>query len=1157
MRLSSVRVRRMPGIALPFEIDGLGEGVVLVHGPNGSGKTTLCRAVRGLLWPDTLSTTPVSLEARLRAADDESWAVEREGSNVSWARDGEAVSAPVLPPSHLARCFTLGVEDLLVAADAREIADEIRRQMAGGFPLEALFEERALAARRSPRIAEAAAVRSAEIEVVGLRERQRELAQREATLTRLRDELKEARDRLGQRSLYEKSRDLARARAAAREAALVLARFPEDMQRLRGDEAQRRESLQVEREKAALRLAEAERDLADATRRLHQAGFDGGLVADADLRAWRHALDGIARDAQLADESAVAHEEAAARRAEALCVLGAPPPEGVALDDRDQRTVEEMLTRAERLAARKERLEADREVLAAAARGPEAEPLREAARTLRAWLAASPTLPIGALAAAALSFAAAGGAVAATFLGPVPFLGGIAAAMGTTAAGVLLLVIALRRRRPDAESTARTLAEAGVPLPESWDRDAVEERLDVIEAAVVKAERAEQARAALAEIEARSARLADEWAAWEAERDALAQKIAIPHRASSLALAEAARAIASYRNAGEAVVAAAARRDEISRRAQTALTKLAEALRAHARQPVLDVAAARATLDDLEQRHRLALAAENDRIDAERRRDHATDELQRLAERERTLYAEAGVAQGDTAELLRRLEMLPAFRAADERSRFESEKLREAQQAVGGAKPFDTLDIEQAEALLVDLDRDAENAERLVAEISAIESEAALVRGGRALESALDRLEAARAALAEKRDEAFVAAAGAALLDDVRERHDRVASPAVLAAARDYFARFTAERYELRVATEGPAALRAFDTVQERLLELDQLSAGTRTQLLLAARLAFAERAAGGSPLPLFLDEALGVSDDERFAAVAKAMADLVRDGWQVWYLTCQPADVALWRRELAALDPSLPVRDIDLAALRGLAAGAGEPVEVPRVEPVPDPGSFSAEEYGARLRVPRLDPHGPAGAVHLFYALADDLPLLARALTLGIDTLGPWERFSRGARASAYFSAREMARIDALVAATRALLAAWLVGRPRPLAREDLHAILREAKVNEIWHAGLASILEECEGDAQAFVERVEAGDERVKGFRSRILAKVREVLEESGHLDASPPLDFEILRQTALREAAPAVAAGALEPALVPALALRLWGCVGSAKAGEQAPH
>ena len=41
----------------------------------------------------------------------------------------------------------------------------------------------------------------------------------------------------------------------------------------------------------------------------------------------------------------------------------------------------------------------------------------------------------------------------------------------------------------------------------------------------------------------------------------------------------------------------------------------------------------------------------------------------------------------------------------------------------------------------------------------------------------------------------------------------------------------------------------------------DKLSDGTRAQLILAARLAFAEEAEQGAALPLFLDEALDHSD--------------------------------------------------------------------------------------------------------------------------------------------------------------------------------------------------------------------------------------------------------------------------------------------------------
>lgn len=74
-----------------------------------------------------------------------------------------------------------------------------------------------------------------------------------------------------------------------------------------------------------------------------------------------------------------------------------------------------------------------------------------------------------------------------------------------------------------------------------------------------------------------------------------------------------------------------------------------------------------------------------------------------------------------------------------------------------------------------------------------------------------------------------------------------------------------------------------------RVLKLEELSRGTRLQLILSARLEFIDRY---KEMPLFLDEALSHADEERFNAAKSALIDVAKSGRQVFYLTCQKEDV-------------------------------------------------------------------------------------------------------------------------------------------------------------------------------------------------------------------------------------------------------------------------
>src|SRR5690606_27838985 len=167
------------------------------------------------------------------------------------------------------------------------------------------------------------------------------------------------------------------------------------------------------------------------------------------------------------------------------------------------------------------------------------------------------------------------------------------------------------------------------------------------------------------------------------------------------------------------------------------------------------------------------------------------------------------------------------------------------------------------------------------------------------------------------------------LLDAIEAEHRSEAQPPALARAAALFERFTHREFFLRFESEtGTRRRLAAADSTGRLLGLDQLSTGTRAQLLIASRLAFAleaEDAAGAAPgggagdaldsatnrlgLPFFLDEALTTSDPQRFAAVASAILDVAAlEGRQFIYLSARSDDAELWQRAAAKHGSSISV---------------------------------------------------------------------------------------------------------------------------------------------------------------------------------------------------------------------------------------------------------
>ena len=230
------------------------------------------------------------------------------------------------------------------------------------------------------------------------------------------------------------------------------------------------------------------------------------------------------------------------------------------------------------------------------------------------------------------------------------------------------------------------------------------------------------------------------------------------------------------------------------------------------------------------------------------------------------------------------------------------------------------------------------------------------------------------------------------MCDLLDEEQRELQQPAVLERARHLFGRITHGRYRLDIARagEGEPAFRAVETARARVLPLDQLSGGTRLQLLFAVRLAFLEMQEGQWKLPIVLDETLGNSDEARAEQIIDAAIEICRQGRQVFYLTAQHDEVSKWRRRLRNC-PDVRWKHVDLAEVRNFSAVERVPIvdyqAPPPVEVVPPDGQDWLG-YGKLLGVPMLDGDARPEELHLWYVV-DDVQLLYRLLNQDINLWG------------------------------------------------------------------------------------------------------------------------------------------------------------------------
>jgi len=1109
-----------------FGLAGLHPGIVVVHGPNGAGKSSLVEAMELLLWEALAAPEGTSLHAQVQVGGQRQ---ERTRTQRLTAREGlrPVPASPWASPATRER-YRLSLADLLQANQANQaFSDHLRQDMQGGVDFQA--HRRACGGQTgfSRRTAATAACEQAETAVREQAREQGQLESLEADIRRLRaEQATQGGQQQAERRLLALDqalgeledmleREAALAPWAGREALLA---------RLQDGDASRFQELVRARDQARDQAGALAARLEALAAELAPLGLAPDL-RDTTLQATRdlaQALQAAETGAAAAEQAHGAAEAALADWQQANPWLAAPAP-GVSGASGAPVATQAVLEAAARLSRRFEltrglvhalrQLETE---LGPAEALPPAEALAGAGQLLERWLEAAAALdaqarrppPRGRWGGAGWALLAAGllaglGALARGCTGrPDPLL------LGATAAALVLLALAALglRARPlppaDPAELQRRLAAlqdqfAALRLPGLAPAAWTPAELAVLAGRI----RAEAARstglAPVNELRGRiRARLAEESARWSglrAEAGELGRQLDLPEPVTE-AFGGSLDFLCRRLQDGLALRGAAAVALDLHYREGERLAGLraqaAAQLRACGREPGPEAAALAVLARDLETA--LRLRAEQGRLQGELARlraDPAAAALQAFLDA--LGLAEPGFAEAWAA----RQDWRPVAAAwRDQRSLVEVLFTREAHwppafQAIAdrqGPLPGRRDQLAQARA---GLGAQLRTVQAALARITESQGEAArkqaqldrLTRAGTLAALILARDEAAQR-LEEQRQQDLERITLSRLIDRLEQRGAEADLKPQLRRASELFEGFTRSRYQLRFEAGGFVAREGHQT-----LGLEQLSAGTRVQLLMAVRLAYVEHqeTSEGPQLPLFLDEVLANSDDSRAMAIIEAIQVMAGTGRQIFYFTAQQDEVAKWR----TLGPR-DLQIIDLAQLRRLAAQARIPL--PAADParpaVPLPGGGSLLDYARQLGAPGPALWIPLARQHSWLAFGEGgQAALHGFLQGGLDTLGQLRTCLQGR------TGPEPERLAATLALLQEAQDELQAARPRPLTEAELE----RADLRGFGDKGnLLDGLRECGGDPGRLLAMA------IPGVGSVKRESLREWLLKAGHL-------------------------------------------------------
>ncbi len=1121
LHVENLRVERLYGIRHDgVATDELATGINVIYGANGRGKTTFGRAVQGVVWPGFLKKWRPTISGAFSYGGAR-WTIDLEDGRIRYQREGADSQPSALPDESHRERYWLSLHELLDRDTGKSFADQIRDLALGG-------QNVAEAARRldySIPTGRPGAItnrlNSAVADLERVRREQEDLRRRERGLLELERQRDEA-ETAGQRvQLIERVIELNRVRRAAEEAQAALEELPEILTAVRDDDAERIEQ-SLKDEQAAI----AQRDDANRRRQAAEEGLAANLIAvagrpEVNVSALKE------RQRTLADlERALIHNttDVAKSEAEESTAWGAIGAEGhlepaADLTPETLRAIDRLVEAHTDLLERDRALKALRDVLgdeAGADLQAEMDRLTEGVRTLGDWLrearAAEDQSP--------LVFPLAAGAAALFILaGVIATLLWHPAAILALAAGVVLAVIASIARRRSGDHTGlheEQFLALTLDPPRLWTipdvrnlQRGLETRRANIAVRIEKAQRREAASPKQDELERDREEL-------DRRTAAIADELGLDAPMSGSQLVTFARNLAAWQNCRRERTGLERAGEELRKQLDAELEAFNQAVEALSLPDANSASIAAGQVDTIgeaqKELERLDQEVESARRDLKVAGDRAAaarSGIRSICER---LKIDEEGAQTSAQSLCDQLE---DYR---ERRRVSGEKLAVAdrlQQNVEANPAFSLELLEEdedgLERMLGHAREQAGSLGRVLEEIGAIRREVEKAQQEHDLERALAEHEEAVEALRRDYDAACAQSIGRLLADYVEEESRETQLPPVFRRARELFAEFTRSRYELRF-DGSDAGFWGFDTVLDRGFQLDELSSGTRLQLLLAVRIAFVEQLEQGCKLPLLLDEALANSDDERAEAIIEAVIALCRQGRQVFYFTAQDDEVLKWKRALGTH------RDIGQAFI-ALPGGADIEVDstsvpaAPIVHELPPLDGHSRQAYGQLLKVPRWSGWEPVGALHLWY-LEPRLERLQPLLAQGFERWGQLASLTRdNAIEMAGYDQSTIAPLTAKARALEVWQELWRIGRGKKVDREALEA---SDAVSGRFIDDVSTLCLKFGGDGRQVLDALEGG--QISGFRSNKTEDLEAFLLYEGYIEEVPPMSDGDIRAEVL---------------------------------------
>lgn len=1122
LQIKDLSISKMPGFSdgmKPFK--DFSEGINIIAGPNASGKSTTAHAIQKLIWQNDTARIKLGGHAALNG---DSWTLRVDSGHKICQRNGVPDEISGVPAAEEQNRYMLALHTLMTA-DGKDLAKQIIRESVGGYDPEKAAQDLEYHSRVSTTgIGVYKDFENAEKSVRESQEAQKAVKAEEQKLTDLYKQKEDSEASERKAAFYRTVIETKKAEKKFSSIKTELETFPAVLDRAHGEELTRAEELEKEISSAEGSIREAEDMINESQQELAQltipkSGIPMNVIDELEERA-----DRLKRAESELDSLEAEKEGLEKKRSETLKRIGngADADSLRKIDLEDIADLDKFLEEAHRLASEKRLLEQEVKNLEEEKGSdiPDPERVREGISQLSYWLKEVTEkqefpgwiiLTIGVLAIIS--------ALAGYFL---PAAGAVGLAVILFLAVYGWLQLGNKADNQAEQTRIKDFQNTGLTVPEAWSPEKVSARLDELVSDLRAAQRDEKISHSLKSLRERLDRKNSAIKDIESRKRGLEERLSvlpelpIQNPESYSQLAWYITAVQKWQEADSDLLALHEKLKETKRQLIEELGRVSELIKPYSESTPGDSAEVYAVWKKLKRQEEIRGLATSEIG----RQKSAIEKHQNLIDKKKeslgSIYKKFGLNK-DEKNLLRQLmDQLKDFKRVrkefelaqgeferlgqtlEEHSLYEEEQSRLAE-----------LTIDQAETLQTKLIEEAKELESLRKEIAEIEAEVKSVKSGNSLEKALAERDQTVENLRDHYEENLQKITGRLLADTIKEEMREQNRPKVFKEASRLFNRITKGRYELRMDELDEPEFIAFDTVENIGKSLDQLSSGTRIQLLMAVRLAFVETQETSVKLPILADELLANSDDVRAEAIIEALTEISRDGRQVFYFTAQGDEVAKWNSYLKDKG-GINHKVFYLSGERGEKEEAlarpltrREPIRL--IRDIAEPGLLSHTQYADMLNVSKFDllTDDPE-KLHLWY-LIDDPETLHGALSAGIDYWGSLKSYLDAGGVIEGLSDQNIKEMEEKADLLERYLRLYRQGRPQQIDR----SVLEESgatKIDEV-----AEIMSKYKNNPVKLIRALRDGE--VKRYFESVIERMEEYFQEHGYLDNREPMEDDAI--------------------------------------------